>query len=120
MSDKQILEIMQTIYSIHPDASVEEAVQKMSSQGTDALLIKHAGEYTGIFTKTDLIKLLEKNIDPAEVSVSTVMSKPILSLDANTSVKEARQKMIEKKLRHYAVTQNGKITGLISILEMNS
>jgi len=28
--------------------------------------------------------------------------------------------MMEKKLRHYAVTQNGKITGLISILEMDS
>ncbi|HIE80447.1 MAG TPA: CBS domain-containing protein [Nitrospinaceae bacterium] len=120
MSDKQILEIMQTVHSVHPDTNVEEAAQKMSSQRVDVLPIKDLGEYTGIFTKADLIKLLEKNIDPAKVSVSTVMSKPILSLDANTSVEKARQKMVENKLRHYAVTQNGKIVGLISIMEMDS
>ncbi len=120
MPDRQILEIMQSILSIHPDASVEKAVQKIALQGTDAILIKQKEEYTGIFTKADLIKLLEKNIDPAKVSVSTVMSKPILSLDANTSVEKARQKMVENKLRHYAVTQNGKIVGLISIMEMDS
>jgi len=111
---------MQTVHSVHPDTNVEKAVQKMSSQRVDVLPIKDLGEYTGIFTKADLIKLLEKNIDPAKVSVSTVMSKPILSLDANTSVEKARQKIVENKLRHYAVTQNGKIVGLISIMEMDS
>lgn len=116
----QILEIMHTVDSIHPDANVEEAIQKMSSQGKDALLIKQQEEYTGIFTKTDLIKLLEKNIDPAEVEVSTVMSKPILTLDASTTVEKARELMIKNKLRHYAVTQNEKIVGLISFTNMDS
>ena len=83
MPDSQILEIMQSILSIHPDASVEKAVQKIALQGTDAILIKQKEEYTGIFTKTDLIKLLEKNI------------------------------------RQYAVTQNGKIAGLISFKDLD-
>ncbi len=120
MSDKQILEIMQTVHSVHPDTNVEEAVQKMSSQRVDVLLIKDLGEYTGIFTKADLINLLEKNIDPAEVNVSTFMSKPILSLDASTSEEETRKRMVEKNIRQYAVTQNGKIAGLISIKDLDS
>ena len=73
MTETQILKIMQTVDSIHPDASLEEAIQKMYSRGRDALLIEEMGEYTGIFTKTNLIKLLEKNINPAKVDVSTVM-----------------------------------------------
>ena len=84
MPDRQTLEIMHAVLSIHPDASVEEAVQKMSSQGMEAILIKQEEEYTGIFTKIDLINLLEKNI------------------------------------RQYAVTQNGKIAGLISIKDLDS
>ena len=103
MPDRQILEIMQSILSIHPDASVEKAVQKIALQGTDTILIKQ----------------LEKNIDVAEVNVSTFMSKPILTLDANTSVKEARQKMVEINIRQYAVTQNGKIAGLISFKDLD-
>ena len=51
MPDRPILEIMHAVLSIHPDASVEEAVQKMSSQGMEAILIKQEEEYTGIFTK---------------------------------------------------------------------
>jgi len=47
------------------------------------------------------------------------MSKPILTLDANTSVKEARQKMVEINIRQYAVTQNGKIAGLISFKDLD-
>ena len=60
MPDRPILKIMHAVLSIHPDASVEEAVQKMSSQGMEAILIKQEEEYTGIFTKIDLINLLEK------------------------------------------------------------
>ncbi len=118
MPDKHISSIMQTVHSIHPSASVEETVNEMSSQGTDAILIKQGEEYIGIFTRADLIKLLEKNADPAGVSVSKVMSKPIFSLDAATTFEEARKKMVEKNIRHYSVTQNGKIVGIISIMDL--
>ena len=108
MPDKSIPDIMHAVVSIHPEASVEEAVQKMSSQGEDAIFINKMEEYIGIFTKTDLIKLLEKNMNPAEVTVSSIMSKPILSLDTQTTSDEARKKMQEKNIRHYAVAQNKK------------
>lgn len=120
MDDKYISEIMQPPHSIHSSANVAESVSKMSSQKSDAILIKQDDEYIGIFTKTDLIKLLEKNIDPAKFTVSTVMSKPILSLDAKTTVKEAWEKMLENKIRNYAVTQDKKIIGLISTKDMDA
>ena len=111
---------MRPPHSIHPSANVEESANEMSSQGAGALLIKQSEEYIGIFTKTDLIKLLEKNMNPAEVTVSSIMSKPILSLDAKTTVDEARNKMLEKNIRHYAVTQNKNINGVISIKDLDS
>ena len=120
MPGSYISELMQPPHSIHPSANVEESVNKMSLQGVDALLIKQAEEYIGIFTKTDLIKLLEKNMNPSEVIVSSIMSKPILSLDAQITPDEARQKMQEKNIRHYAVTQNKIIVGLISIKDLES
>ncbi len=120
MDKKYISDIMQPPHSISFSANVEEAVREMSSQETDALLIKQGEEYAGIFTKTDLIKLLEKNIDPAEVIVSTIMSKPVLTLDTNTTASEARQKMWDKNIRHYAVTQGKKIVGVISINDLDT
>ena len=60
MSDNYILEIMQPPHSIDSSANVEESSNEMSSQGADALFIKKAEEYIGIFTKADLINLLKK------------------------------------------------------------
>ena len=114
-----ISELMQPPYSIHPSANVEESVNEMSLQGVDVLLIKEAEEYIGVFTRTDLIKLLEKNINPADVIVSSIMSKPILSLDTNTTTDETRQKMREKNIRHFAVTQSKRIVGTISIKDLD-
>ena len=119
MSDKYISELMRPPHSIHPSANVEESANEMSSQGAGALLIKQSEEYIGIFTKTDLIKLLEKNINPADILVSAVMSKPIFSIDVSASVRDAREMMIEKRLRHYAVSQNGKIVGFLCIMDMD-
>ena len=60
MSDNYISEIMQSPDSINSSAIVEESSNEMSLQDADALLIKQAEEYIGIFINTDLIKLLEK------------------------------------------------------------
>ena len=60
MSDNYISELMQPPHSIHPSANVEESANQMSSLDANALLIKQEEEYIGIFTKTDLIKLLKK------------------------------------------------------------
>lgn len=119
MSDNCISEFMQPPHSIHPSANVEESANEMSLQGAEALLIKQEEEYIGIFTKTDLIKLLEKNMTPAKVIVSSIMSKPVLSLDDKTTVDKARQKMLEKNIRHYAVTRNKKIVGVVSIKDID-
>jgi delta-aminolevulinic acid dehydratase/porphobilinogen synthase len=60
MSDNYISEIMQPPHSIDSSANVEVSSNEISSQGADALFIKKAAEYIDIFTKADLIKLLEK------------------------------------------------------------
>ena len=96
MPENYISELMQPPHYIHPSANVEESANQMSSLGADALLIKQEEEYIGIFTKTDLIKLLKKNMNPSEVIVSSIMSKPILSLDAKTTTDEARKKNAKK------------------------
>jgi signal-transduction protein with cAMP-binding, CBS, and nucleotidyltransferase domain len=120
MSGNYISELMQPPHSIHPSANVEESANEMSSQGADALFIKQEEEYIGIFTKADLNKLLKKNMQPSDVTVSSIMSKPILSLNAKITADEALQKMRKKNIRHYAVTQNKNIVGLISIKDLDS
>lgn len=73
ITDNYIPEFMQPPHSINPSANVEESANKMSLLDAETLLIKQAEEYINIFTKTDLIKLLEKNKNPSEVIASSIM-----------------------------------------------
>lgn len=79
MSKKHISEVMQPPHSISFSANVEEAVREMSSIETDALLIRQNEEYSGIFTKTDLIKILKK-ISTLQRSLFPLLCQNLFSL----------------------------------------
>jgi len=60
-----------------------------------------------------------KNINPAEVTVSSILSESILVFDVKTTPDEARLKM-KKNICHYAVSHNKKNVGLLSIKDLDS
>jgi signal-transduction protein with cAMP-binding, CBS, and nucleotidyltransferase domain len=120
MAKKIIEEIMSPVHHVNSDTPVDEAIAYMLSKDTVAILIKNEQEeYAGIFTKTDLIKLLEKELNPASIPISSAMSSPIRCIDRTKSHDEAREKMLENNIRHYAVTDGKNIIGMISNNELN-
>ncbi len=115
MEEKLIKEKMSPVYHVSSDVHVDKAIAYMLSKETSAILIKNPqGDYIGIFTKADLIKLLEKDLNPSTITISSAMSSPIRSLDQTESQDEAKMKMLEKNIRHYAVTDGKNIVGMIS------
>ena len=111
---------MSPAYHVNSDVTVDKAINYMLSKETGAILIKNEqGKYIGIFTRTDLIKLLEKELNPSTLTISSVMSRPIQSLDQTESQDEARAKMIKNNIRHYAVTDAENIIGMISNNDLN-
>ena len=52
------------------------------------------------------------------MSVAVVMSKPILSVEKNLSPHYARDLMADKRIRHLAVTEEGRIVGIISARDL--
>ena len=120
MAKKTIEEIMSPVKDVNSDIRVDEAIAYMLSKDTGAILIKNEqGEYVGIFTKADSIKLLEKELDPTSITISSVISSPIRCMDQIESHDEARRKMLENNIRHYAVTNGKNIIGLLSNKDLN-
>ena len=71
MAKKTIEEIMSPVQHVNLDTRVYEAIAYMLSKDTGAIFIKNEqGEYVGIFTKADSIKLLEKELDPTSITIS--------------------------------------------------
>jgi len=112
--------LMRTVIeTIDGDETVHQAAQRMAEKHIGALLVRQAGEVTGILTERDLIqKILAENQDPKQIQVNGVMTQSIIGIDINRTVYDASDLMAEKWIRHLPVTENGKIVGILSVRDL--
>ncbi len=110
-----------TLFSATPDTSAFDAVEEMYKNKIGALLIKENGDFVGIFTKTDWMHLfLGGDCDPHKVKVGDVMSAPIVTIDKGETLSKATELIEEKKFRHIAVTEEGKIVEMLSVKDLQT
>lgn len=104
------------IYSIGSEKTVRNAAEEMARNKIGSLLVTREGNYIGIITEVDIIrKVVAKGIDPAVTSVKSVMTAPLITIEADRSILDANDLMEQKKIRHLGVTRNGKVIGMVSV-----
>ncbi len=109
------------VISIDSELTVQEAAQQMHAKHVGAVLVRIHDKYVGILTETDLSrKVVAKKLDPITTMVSSVMTKPILSMDRYMPIQEAEEFMKKKNIRHLAVTEEDKIVGILSVKDLVS
>ncbi len=106
----------ESLLSVESSVSVLEAVIYMQDNNIHALLVKEAGEYIGIVSEVDFSwEVISSKVDPKNTKVSEAMNFPMVSVDIETDMNSAAEIMLEKNVRHLAVTEMGKIAGILSI-----
>ena len=100
------------------DATVKQAAGQMHDQRIGSLLVKKGDDFSGIVTETDVVRAVAEQDDVATTSVAHVMSSPILTVEKKLSPHYARELMANKRIRHLAVTDDGKIVGILSARDL--
>jgi signal-transduction protein with cAMP-binding, CBS, and nucleotidyltransferase domain len=109
------------VISVDAAFTVKETAQLMHDKNIGSVLVEENSEHVGIVTETDLTrKVLVQDLCPNTSRVSEIMTQPIISLDCHLPVTEANAYMAKKKMRHLAITDNGKIVGMISVRDLVS
>ena len=104
--------------TIPEDSTIKHAASHMQTEHIGSLLVKKGEEFSGIITETDVVRAVAEEDNVSEISVGHVMSKPILSVEKKLSPHYARDLMADKRIRHLAVTEDGKIVGIISARDL--
>jgi CBS domain-containing protein len=118
---KRPLAIMmnRTIRTIPKEATLLEAATLMREARVGAVIVDDGGSFVGIISETDLVrKGIAEGRDPGLVKVQTIMSSPIITIDIDRPASDASDLMSEKGIRHLAVTDGGKIVGVISVRDL--
>ena len=104
---------------IDAESSVLDTVKLMKESKVGAILVTENGEITGIFTETDLLRKVaadEKSM--GDIKVSSVMSKPLVSIDVEAKMLKAFYEMQQRNIRHLTVTEDEIVVGILSIKDI--
>ncbi len=107
--------------SVDVQTTAEDGAQYMCEKKISSLLIKEGEDYVGIVTSTDLVqKLVAKGLNPKDTRMSSIMSKPVISMGHHLPRSDANELMLRKKIKHLAVTKEGNVVGILTTKDMLS
>jgi CBS domain-containing protein len=110
-----------TPLTCRPDDSLREAFSRMSEVNVGSVIVTETfpggEEVMGILTRTDLIDRVILPQLPLETRIGDVMTRDVMTLDANATAADATLLMAEHSIRHVPVVQaRGGVTRVIGVL----
>ena len=73
----------------------------------------------GIVTETDVVrKVIAARLPASSTRIGAIMNYPLIQIDINHTVRDASRLMAEKRIRHLAVKEDGKVVGLLSVRDL--
>ncbi len=105
------------IISIEESASLSAVASTLNLEKVGALLVKDAGGgIAGIISERDIVRsLAERGPAALDSPVSDFMSQPVHTCPPESSTEEIMTRMLESRIRHMPVAENGALVGIISI-----
>ena len=106
------------IISVPGETTVFQVAKMMEQGGIGAVLVKKDNNLHGIITDRDYATKIVCNDLPSDTAVQKIMSSPLITINYDETISDAAERMTSKKIRKLAVTDNGKIVGLITSTDL--
>lgn len=107
------------IVSIPVEATLQEASRMFAEKGVGALLVKEGQDYIGIISETRLSREgVAKGLNVETTSVRSIMRADLITVEFDQTVKEAREIMKTKGVRHLVVKDKDKVVGIITLSDL--
>lgn len=109
-----VKDVMTTpIITVDAKSSVREAAEVMSGNRIGCIIITDKGKHVGIVTERDMVqRVLAKGLDASRVKMTEIMSQPLITTEADTSIVDAIRMMDKKEIRRLLVVEKGKVVGI--------
>jgi isocitrate dehydrogenase len=105
-----------SLITVGDDDSVENAMHLMTQNNVSCIVVEpnKKGDW-GIMTRRDIVtKIVHANRNTATAKVRDIASRPLFSVPAETTIREAAKILAEKNFSRLAIAQGDKIIGIVT------
>lgn len=104
------------VWTIEPEATVFEAIQRLADKNVGALLVMDGDRLVGIFSERDYTrKVALRGRSSKETRVREILSDRVIYVSPQHSVEDGLRLMTEHRIRHLPVLESQKVVGIVSI-----
>jgi CBS domain-containing protein len=107
------------VYTIAPEATVFEALNLMAKHNIGALLVMIGDEIKGIVSERDCVRKVDVlGRNTKDTKISEIMTKDVITVEADQPLEDCMSLMIDKNIRHLPVCEGKKLLGLLSVRDV--
>ncbi len=104
------------VWTIEPEASVYDAISKMSDKQIGALIVTEDNKVIGIITERDYArKVILQDKSSKNTLVREIMTKRVIYVKPDQKLEECMALMTNSHIRHLPVLDGDRLVGMISI-----
>jgi len=104
------------VITVSEDDNVEHVAKLIAEHDVGSIVVtNHKGNPIGVITERDIaVRVTAKNLLPSTVKAREAMSSPLRTVDPNTDIKEAAERMQKYGIRRLVVIDKGRMVGIVS------
>lgn len=104
------------VASIHPGATVYEAIELMAAREIGALMVMDGSRVVGMFSERDYVRngILKGRLSK-DTEVREIMATQLIRVDPDASIEECMELMTTERVRHLPVMVGDHLMGIVSM-----
>ena len=106
------------LITVNLSTTALQVAKMMEQGGIGAILVQNNSNPVGIVTDRDFATRIAANDLPLNTAVENIMSIPLITINHDEPISSAAEMMTSKKIRKLAVTENGKIVGIVTSTDL--
>lgn len=105
--------------ALDDNITIDKAAQIMQNKGSTSVLVidNRSGKPVGIITEKDILyRVVAENRAPSKTRLRKLISSPLITIDENSSLKDAISLMMSKGIRRLPVVRGDTVMGIVNVM----